>query len=274
MCDQMAPRFNTTFGVEIEFTTARHDTEISAALAAEGLRGWNLKGDGSIHTRHPRHGLELVSPILSGTDGIEQIKKACRVLANMGAATNESTGLHIHLGAQNLTMKQLRNFISFYTRFEGAIDQMMAPSRRSGRNQYCGTLSTLDRYSYTDDFYRYPRRAEDIAQRMKLVAAAQTHRDLVDLLPSRYYKVNTHALQKHGTIEVRHHQGTVNADKIIGWVKMLDLMLGLATMFQSPRPPKEITPEGDIRLFKDWMKHSEWGEIAFYDARVASLVAR
>ena len=38
---------------------------------------------------------------------------------------------------------------------------------------------------------------------------------------SRYFWVNLHSYFHRGSIEVRNHSGTVDADKIINWIKIL-----------------------------------------------------
>ena len=46
-----------------------------------------------------------------------------------------------------------------------------------------------------------------------------------DYVNDRYYGTNLCALQKYGTIEFRYHSGTVDAEKIIAWVRILNAIV-------------------------------------------------
>ncbi len=52
---------------------------------------WTLKPDGSLGMV----GLELVSPIMNATDGLEQIRKVAEVLATV-AKVDDRCGIHVH----------------------------------------------------------------------------------------------------------------------------------------------------------------------------------
>ena len=57
------------------------------------------KRDGSLRTRVRRYqGVEIVSPVLRGGDGLEQVRKVADLLNRMDAHVNATCGLHVHVG--------------------------------------------------------------------------------------------------------------------------------------------------------------------------------
>ncbi|ULO06275.1 amidoligase family protein [Paenibacillus sp. 19GGS1-52] len=125
-----------TIGVEIEFTrlTRKEAADVIAKFfsTTSGLvqkyydgyeirdsinRIWRIKRDASIWPQRLETGVlmvgtddykcELVSPILQYTD-IPLLQELICCLVTNGAGTNESTGLHIHIGAERFTPNSLR----------------------------------------------------------------------------------------------------------------------------------------------------------------------
>ena len=103
---------NRTYGIEIEMSWGRGNRAPSQETVASALRragldataegythsvtsGWTVVSDGSVGNGH-----ELVSPILRGLDGKEQLKTAMRAVKAIGATTDASCGVHVHHGAQ------------------------------------------------------------------------------------------------------------------------------------------------------------------------------
>src|SRR5262245_13438734 len=88
-----------TFGIEIEcLIPAANAPQVGGYHAGRQIEdlptGWNAQHDGSIRTRRGYVGVEVVSPVLSGPDGVRQVKFVCEWLASIGAKVNQSTGLH------------------------------------------------------------------------------------------------------------------------------------------------------------------------------------
>ena len=212
---------NATFGIEIEFKTDRRSAEIAAALNDAGIRTvaehynhqsrdhWKVVTDASVSG-----GLELVSPILPyGEEAFAQIETVSRVLIRLGVRVDRQCGLHVHHGAEGMTDTQIAKTVAIYAKFETAIDRMMPTSRRGRGNIYCNTLNI--RGTWKDS--------------VAAINACRTRDELLALLPSRYVKVNVQSLLRHGTIEFRHHSGTVEATKIVSWVKMTRAILERGT---------------------------------------------
>lgn len=193
------------FGVEIEMYNV-NASRVAAALTLNGIScyvegynhatrdHWKIVGDGSVRGFGA---CELVSPILNGADGLAQIDQVCRVLSENNAKVNRSCGLHVHHDASDFRKDQLHKVVKVYQRVEKHVDSFMPESRRGNNNYYCHSVLSS---------------GEAIA------------REGV----SRYYKLNLQSFFRHGTIEFRHHSGTVDVDKIKNWVLFTALVVDKA----------------------------------------------
>lgn len=191
---------NRTYGIEIELihgdkhAMARAINAAGIEIEVEGYNHttrnhWKIVPDGSV-----TGGYEVVSPKLQGTEGLRQIKIVCDTLVANGAKINKSCGLHVHHDARDYRAAQFVNLFNFYKRAEHIIDSMLPMSRRADNNRYCHTL-----------------------QNFNYIPAG------------RYYKVNFQAFHVHGTVEFRHHSGSVEAEKIINWVLLTQRIMDRCT---------------------------------------------
>lgn len=168
---------------------------------------WNVEPD-------PTSGWEITSRILRGRDGMGEIVDACGVLAKvfeeLGLRVDDKrVGCHIHLGwdADFTALQQLAVLGAFY---EPALLSLVAPSRarnffvQSMRNRSRTLLSmtTLDMWK---DYFAGNRR--------------------------KHLAVNPgHVLAEggYGTVEVRHHSGTIDPSKILAWISLWMRVLATA----------------------------------------------
>ena len=117
-----------TFGIELEYdriSTRKAAETVAAAVGGtyryDGShlsnwvvtmpdgRKWNCETDGSVH-----NGSETVSPILRIGD-IPMLQTVVRALRHAGARTGGGAGLHIHVGAAQMTPKQIQNLVKTST---------------------------------------------------------------------------------------------------------------------------------------------------------------
>lgn len=185
-----------TFGVEIEcMVPGVSHAAISAALRSAGLTGWRVEHDGSISGPG---GAEVVSPVLSGDDGTEQIRTATRVIRSLGGRVNRSCGLHVHHGVSDLTIDDVKEAVRVWSTQQETIDGLVSLSRRSVSNPYyCRPLGSHD---------------------LRNVENARTMDDIWRNA-EKYRSMNLRSYGRYGTIEIRQHQGTLDAEKIISWVR-------------------------------------------------------
>ena len=133
------------FGVEIEFAGGVNRETLARELNTAGVQCqseyynhstrsyWKLTTDASC-------GYEMVSPILQGEEGFQQLKKVLDIMAEMGCTVNRSTGVHVHLEAADLTALDVKNIVTRYADNEAEIDTWFPRSRRASNNQYCLSL--------------------------------------------------------------------------------------------------------------------------------------
>lgn len=216
-----------TFGIEIECFVPEGSNAMLAASAINARIGagrclsqgynhhltstWKIVTDGSLGDF--QRGIEVVSPILSGTAGIDESEKVIKALQDFGCTVNKKCGLHVHLGAGNPTFRAegeniplgfLKRFAKMYAVFEQVIDSLVPPSRRASANAFCRSITSAS----------LPR-----------LTAAATLEDIIYAVTGsrsgdnrRYHKVNLAAYARYKTVEVRHHSGTLDSNKVKYWI--------------------------------------------------------
>lgn len=214
---------NGKFGVELECFNVSKSIVVTA-LNQAGFRAvdsmyagqdysvWQIKHDGSIQGSQ---GFEVVSPILQGEDGIQAVRKVCDILVSLGAQVNSSTGFHVHHDATTWGIKEFRNLMKRFVKFEAGMDAIQPASRRNNNNRYIGSL--YSGYANTD-----------INRQKQLFGAideCNSVRKLAQLFGSRYYKLNMQCFFRTNTVEFRHHSGTVEADKVENYIRLTYAMV-------------------------------------------------
>ncbi len=185
------------FGIEIEAVGIPMET-LARELSAQGIPTtverynhenrsyWKVVGDASIRGRSP---FELVSPKLYGQDGLKEVRKVMRIVRGLGGNVNNSCGLHVHHSAQGLNPKQLRMVSHFYSSLFSAFDGIFSLSRRNSRWAQLANAQSVNQMNEFDMRHG-----------------------------NRYMAVNLMAFFKHGTVEFRQHQGSLNGDKALSWI--------------------------------------------------------
>jgi len=216
---------NRKFGVEFECAIPQHLTgeDVANAMRQAGVSvvtrindrqpgDWYVKGDPSI-TVPGMYGREIVSPALVGEDGEEQVRKVARALRSIGATVNRTCGTHVHHDANDLTVDQIKRVAKSWFNNQTLISGLVSPSRRAGGSFYCAPLTD-------SDVYRIERVRDLRAMRSVSI--------------DRYRSLNLTSYGKHGTMEVRQHQGTLDAEKVISWVRLGQAIIDTAKSSESP----------------------------------------
>ena len=217
---------NRTFGVELEgFGLSRY--MIVDRLRAEGIHNvvtafysdhgqldcWKIKTDASIRGEM---GFEVVSPILQGQSGLEQLEKVMNVLDDMGAKVNKSTGVHVHWGVSDWTIKQFRNLYARQAKYESAINSFFPTSR--WHNLYCN--------SFNQQYDLAPITKDKTATKWSSWNEAKTLEELDRCIgKTRYHKINMQSYWAWGTVEFRQHSGSFNFEKVGRWVELTGAMV-------------------------------------------------
>lgn len=178
---------------------------------SENARGiWKVEYDGSIGSS----GFEAVTP---PSTSFESIATACRALTRAGAHVTRACGTHVHVDARDLGIEGFRRLAKIWLSIERAMECLVSASRvsnhfcQSARPRFRGALSAA--FALIDDAHSVD----------KIIALMQEN---------RYAKLNLQAFWKHGTVEFRLHQGTLNAAKIERWARLCVRIVNLAAANQ------------------------------------------
>lgn len=211
-----------TFGIEIEcyVRDETKDFEISGYNYDNGIQvpsmpeGWVATYDNSLGSLPDYTAVEFVSPILKGKRGLEEAMLVADILKNKyKAKITQKTGFHVHVGVptvletENEIKKWAINLISYVGHFEIALYAMTGTPYRVN-NTYC--QSVIDQYNLTDCINE---------SYLELAEKYNNSRQ-------RYVTLNILPLvQNKKNVEFRVFQGTVEKDKIAGYIQ---ICLGLA----------------------------------------------
>ncbi|RDW79817.1 hypothetical protein BP6252_04455 [Coleophoma cylindrospora] len=206
--------------------------EVEYDQAKDEYTTWIVTSDLSIESplsdfanRFHWYGVEVKSPArYYFEDSITEIKKVCRVLTeNYLLNTNESTGLHVHvgLGSQNYSIPHLRRLAAFVWAFENYFDTLHPKHRIN--TQY--TRSMRYGSGWVEETSDSPTVKNGV--RHFLTTPCDSLSDLASEVSSfREMAYNFFNLQgprwdyQDGkkTVEFRQHEGSLDEDVISHWI--------------------------------------------------------
>jgi hypothetical protein len=204
------------FGIELEMAEA------------PGFRkllnddGWGAHHDGSVP-----EGVELVSPVMRGDQGLARIERLANLATERRWKVDKRCGYHLHLDVSQDTPLAALRIIKGYCLLSPLFTVLVSKCRMN------------DRYGarYAQEWNR------DEVKHIKAAADVKGFQNLLyALLPNRYRLLNVQAYKEHGTLEVRIHHGTCMADKITNWILLH------SKLFDYCRKEKEATLTKKIRL--------------------------
>lgn len=204
---------NTKFGIEIEFFT-NYKTGIPASNIKNIISGsiydicehlkvstslpfvvgtrsqsqlsrWKLTTDSSVQ----ENGLEIVSPILSGEEGMKQVQTVLDCLSKFAIVDN-TCGLHVHVDATTLDTQQVA-----LVAILGQSLYSFVPAKR-----YHDRYAKLFTIQEMIELKKFPKTLPPV-QREKFV--------------------NIQAFGKHGTVEFRGLEGTLEFDVLSSWIEIV-----------------------------------------------------
>jgi hypothetical protein len=219
------PETNDSYiGVELECFAKADMNKMALEMVNTGYANHvTIKDDGSIRAIDHYHQMEVA--ILCKESEYESVlTSVCKVLKANDAKVNKSCGMHVHLDMRNRNASIAYNnlFVS-----QPILYAMNPPSRRD--NHYCAKNK--------DRKFTEPTRT-----------AKGTSR--------RYKAINDYAYYDYKTLEVRLHAGTVNATKVVNWVKLLLSIVNF----------KELVVRTPIKLSSFINKFEVIPELALYVA--------
>ncbi len=222
-----------TIGVEIEFTgtsrkkaaetvakyfgtAATHNGGVYDSWAVKDNTGreWKILSDsslkaekkigGEIRIADSQYRCELVTPILRWSD-IETLQEIVRKIRKSGGFVNETCGLHVHIGAADISAQAVRNLINTVASREELFYKAL--NVHENRKRYC---KPTDKNFLRDLNAKKPATLEEVKE---IWYKGEDHTNF-HYHSSRYTICNLHALFSKGTIEFRIFNGTLHAGEI------------------------------------------------------------
>ena len=258
-----------TFGVEIEMTGITRNRAAKTIAAYFGTeashygggydayhatdrqgRAWKAMSDSSIRAEKKDgsyasdlYKTEVVTPILRYED-IEDLQEILRRLRKAGAVVNSSTGIHIHIGAENFTPATLCNLLKNIRSKEDILYK--AIKVKENRARYC--QKTNQKLIEMIEVHR-PKTREKLADLW--YAEAPYGRDH-HYNNSRYHGLNLHAYFTKGTVEFRLFNSTLHAGELKAYIQfcMAVTAKALNTKKASSKPS---TSDNEKYTFRCWL---------------------
>lgn len=217
------------FGVEVELNSTNCNFEKTQSIMPNGF---GVVSDGSLNW----NGQEIVSPIMSGSAGEKAIMKMCKDLKEDGGySVDISCGFHIHIDTPEVAeqytgndsdkksnfdfnkTQHLKNVLLFYVAFDDVMLSLVPNSRKTNR-RFCQSLKNefslneIERIGKVDSLEKLWYRTNDLS------VVKSKKGDRWD--NSRYFGTNFHCLLSQKNLEIRYHNGTISAKKMLYWVSL------------------------------------------------------
>jgi len=174
-------------GVEVEFIYSGNDKDLRRLLIEKRLhKNIRVESDGSLRACHNSGYGTAELQIIAKTTELESVMSRLETVLNhplIDGYTNRSCGTHVHLDMRN------RDYISCFRNLV-RVQDILRGAQPIGRlkNTHCK-----------------PNKSDEFGNEN-----------------NRYLVVNPNSYEKHTTIEVRIHEGTVDVKGIVNWTMFLD----------------------------------------------------
>jgi len=266
---------NYTFGIEFEtqvLNSTRLPVRVSYSDAqqcpyaivngervdAPSINGQFAKAmwDVTIHPRGNRFGVEWVTPVLKGQEGLDYVEALIEWIVKIGGSVNKNCGLHIHVGIDSINegrtpsqvLKWFKKFSYICKDLETAIYGQTGTRRDQA--QWCSPLNSSDKMKFDN---------------------ANNARGFVGHSDDKYKMVNFQNVGNHkNTIEFRAFAGTLNKIKVF---HHLATALGICSIAKTKRTGKWIASDGSATKELDKMyKKLEWFECIQNNEKYANKI--
>lgn len=177
--------------------------------------GCGVVNDGSLNSS----GREFITAPAASAKLEKIITETCTNLKKQGFVASSRCGLHVHIDMRDFRLDPYFAYkiVKTYMAAEEALLQMLPDSRRG--NHYCDSIvkrvnasrlkPTMSLDEFITNYYKY----DD----PEYIKEDKWHSKYED---SRYCGLNMHSLYYRGTLEIRYHDGTNNADQILNWIQL------------------------------------------------------
>ena len=191
--------------------------------------------------------VEFVTPICSYSD-LETIQKIIRHFKSLGAKTNSSCGIHVHVDGSNHTALSLRRLCNFMTARQDIIYDALAVGER--RNRWCRPIS--------NDLMKALKQNKDLSRdQMESIwysSANDGYHGGIDhqhYNSTRYHGVNLHAFFSKGTVEFRLFNSTLHAGKVKAYIQFCLAMSAWAINAKDSYSFQKMDGRDKAKAFED-----------------------
>ena len=205
-------KFSRAVGLELEAVNDDYEAMEYGYYESnwEFRNNWRVVHDGSIDSGDGVGREFITRGGLSGDELYQSIDNITTDLKRIGWSVNRSCGMHIHIDARDLKWREIKYILAVSKLCEQIIYMMLPDSRRNSR--WCKRIpmtmehimDICDDQDFIDTWYQ----------------AFDTYPSYEKYNDARYCGVNMHSRIIHGSIEFRHHSGTLDAEKIINWIEI------------------------------------------------------
>lgn len=215
-----------------------------------GFLNFRYEHDGSISAG----GQEMVVSPMIKDQFVTGLKYLTDLFATGGAQVNLTCGYHVHVDVIDFSAFDLRRLMMLYRQYESLFYDLVRPNRdqpqRGGANgrikAYCA------RWGFPEEFYaRLATQKTGKTIRQMLIDALypeqrnqghgrNNHRFTpMDSIkahkyqPCRYFGLNFHSFYERGTVEFRHHEGSIDNQTLLNWGLLCGWFVELASQLSN-----------------------------------------
>jgi len=244
---------------------------VGNAKCPVALKAWQWTMDPSVHPltkaearllgsedEAKGQGFELVSPPLSGKEGMRSALEVMAILKGMGIQAGPSSGMHVHVNVASpkvpgklMSPRQIAGVWVAFAKFQLVIDEFFSPSRlgnsyarrlflgncedafyQSDVHSHSGACSAFrpctcakhffkNIHGYVNDKSKNNEDVADFCNTALTIPGSPTpcnHR-IQPYPDQRYYSLNLVPLSRLGTIEFRAHSATYDLERVQRWTE-------------------------------------------------------
>ena len=196
-------------------------------LSDRDRRFWKMTTDGSVRTSKRGHAgdNELVSPILRGQNGMQELKEVLEVLNRLNCSVNMTCGTHVHHDVTEIVESSknakrfMDNLITWVCKFEHLIYRLVSPSRLTGIYSQPSRLRLTN--NGRDLQFNFKK---SLKTRVK---SWESSKSSTDVQTNRYCGLNLQNVWTRGSVEFRYHNGTLDFDKLQSWIVLTQAIVNV-----------------------------------------------
>lgn len=222
--------FDRKFGIEFEFGLRLPST--GPYEYGSDNKDWHMQnildecGAKDFRIGHDGTEWEIKTPPLSGPNGFKKVKRFLEAILDRGAYVTDQDGLHVHHDAPEFIDNPAPVLALVENWNENQYEIMKMVKRNRNNRWACPSWSHYD--------------VNVLRERLEV-------HDPHAIYGFGRKNLNVSALRRHGTIEIRLHEGTLEYDEVLSWVRFGQSFIGKALDESENRVENEASVETLLR---------------------------